>query len=57
LDVKITREVLSQDTNLPDLLKLKPITFAPEIRTYHGLGEVLGHAFDLGMPLHLKNEA
>jgi hypothetical protein len=32
----------------PDLEKIRPIIFGPEIRTYHGIGRLIGHAFDLG---------
>jgi flavin reductase (DIM6/NTAB) family NADH-FMN oxidoreductase RutF len=56
LDVKISNEMLSSDKELPDISKLKPMVFGPEIRTYHGLGPSLGFAYDLGMPLHLKKE-
>jgi flavin reductase (DIM6/NTAB) family NADH-FMN oxidoreductase RutF len=47
LDVKADEEVLTV-TGAPDLEKLLPIVFAPEIRTYHGLGRYLGKAFSIG---------
>ncbi|MBM4296050.1 MAG: flavin reductase family protein [Deltaproteobacteria bacterium] len=47
LDVKADEAVLG-DRGLPDIAKVKPIVFGPEIRTYHGLGEYLGRAFDIG---------
>jgi flavin reductase (DIM6/NTAB) family NADH-FMN oxidoreductase RutF len=47
LDVKADEEVLG-DGGLVDLEKLLPITFAPEVRTYYGLGKCLGKAFSIG---------
>lgn len=31
-----------------DIEKVRPILFAPEINTYHGVGKLLGDAFSLG---------
>ncbi len=50
LDVKADPEVLG-DKGLPDIEKVKPIVFGPEIRTYHGLGRFLGQAFAIGRDL------
>ncbi len=50
LDVKADPEVLG-DKGLPDIEKVKPIVFGPEIRTYHGLGKYLGQAFAIGKDL------
>jgi flavin reductase (DIM6/NTAB) family NADH-FMN oxidoreductase RutF len=47
LDVKADDAVLGK-TGLPDIEKVKPIIFGPEIRTYHGIGQYLGRAFDIG---------
>lgn len=47
LDVKIDEEALTA-TGAPDLEKLLPMLFAPEIRTYHALGRHLGKAFSIG---------
>ena len=47
LDVKADEAVLG-DRGLPDIEKVKPLMFGPEIRTYHGLGNFLGRAFDIG---------
>jgi flavin reductase (DIM6/NTAB) family NADH-FMN oxidoreductase RutF len=47
VDVKADAEVLG-DGNVPDLLKLLPIVFAPEARTYHAVGPLLGKAFSIG---------
>jgi flavin reductase (DIM6/NTAB) family NADH-FMN oxidoreductase RutF len=50
LDVKASPEVLG-DQGLPDMEKVKPIIFGPEIRTYHGIGRYLGKAFAIGKDL------
>jgi flavin reductase (DIM6/NTAB) family NADH-FMN oxidoreductase RutF len=47
LDVKADAAVLG-DKGLPDIDKVRPIVFGPEIRTYHGLGKYLGQAFAIG---------
>ncbi|MFO7685576.1 MAG: hypothetical protein R6V60_05755 [Desulfobacterales bacterium] len=33
---------------MPDIEKVAPIIFGPEIRTYHGIGRYLGRAFEIG---------
>ncbi len=50
LDVKADPAVLGEH-GFPDIVKVKPIVFGPEIRTYHGIGGFLGRAFDLGKDL------
>jgi flavin reductase (DIM6/NTAB) family NADH-FMN oxidoreductase RutF len=50
LDVKADPEVLN-DKGLPDIEKVKPMIFGPEIRTYHGIGTYLGQAFAVGKDL------
>jgi flavin reductase (DIM6/NTAB) family NADH-FMN oxidoreductase RutF len=47
LDVKAEESVLGEK-GLPDIEKVKPIIFGPEIRTYHGIGPYLGKAFSIG---------
>lgn len=47
LDVKADESVLGEE-GLPDIEKVKPIVYAPEVRTYHGLGRNLGRAYTLG---------
>jgi flavin reductase (DIM6/NTAB) family NADH-FMN oxidoreductase RutF len=47
LDVKAEESVLGEK-GLPDIEKVKPIIFGPEIRTYHGVGPYLGKAFSIG---------
>jgi flavin reductase (DIM6/NTAB) family NADH-FMN oxidoreductase RutF len=50
MDVKANPEVLG-DQGLPDIEKVKPMVFGPEIRTYHGIGRYLGQAFAIGKDL------
>ena len=47
LDVKVDDDVLGEN-GLPDVEKLQPIIFAPEIGTYHGMGRPIGKAFSIG---------
>jgi flavin reductase (DIM6/NTAB) family NADH-FMN oxidoreductase RutF len=47
MDVKADDAVLGEK-GAPDLMKLKPIVFGPEIRAYHGVGAYLGKAFSIG---------
>jgi flavin reductase (DIM6/NTAB) family NADH-FMN oxidoreductase RutF len=47
LDVKADAAVLG-DKGFPDIDKVRPIIFGPEIRTYHGIGAYLGQAFAIG---------
>ena len=47
IDVKADEAVLGEK-GAPDLMKLKPIVFGPEIRAYHGVGAYLGKAFSIG---------
>jgi flavin reductase (DIM6/NTAB) family NADH-FMN oxidoreductase RutF len=47
MDVKADEAVLGEK-GLPDIAKLKPIIFSPEIHTYHGIGKFLGKAFSIG---------
>ncbi len=46
-DVKADEAILDQN-GLPDINKVKPIIFAPEISMYYGLGDMLGKAFSIG---------
>jgi len=47
MDVKADESVLD-DNGRPDIEKVQPIIFGPEILTYHGIGEYLGKAFSIG---------
>lgn len=50
IDVKIDESMLGQD-GLPDILKINPVLYGPEIQSYYGVGEYLGKAFSLGKKL------
>lgn len=47
LDVKAEENVLGKD-GLPDIEKVKPFLYDPEIRKYHGVGKYIGDAFSIG---------
>jgi len=47
LDVKADDSVLGDDGK-PDMRKVSPIIYANEVRHYHGVGQVLGNAFNMG---------
>ena len=47
VDVKAEGDVLGDD-GLPMIEKVRPIIFAPESWSYHGLGKTLGKAFSIG---------
>jgi len=47
IDVKADESVLGEE-GLPDINKVLPVLFAPEVRTYHGIGKTLGKAFSMG---------
>jgi flavin reductase (DIM6/NTAB) family NADH-FMN oxidoreductase RutF len=47
LDIKADEIVLNAD-GLPDVSKIKPFVFFPEILTYHSIGDCLGQAFSVG---------
>ena len=47
VDVKAEGDVLGSD-GLPEIEKVRPIIFAPESRSYHGVGKNLGKAFSIG---------
>jgi len=50
LDLKADESVLGA-TGVPDIERVKPFSFTPESRTYHGLGSFLGKAFSIGREL------
>ncbi len=47
LDVKADEEVLGKE-GLPDMEKMRPLAYAPEVRNYYGLGKFLGKSFSIG---------
>lgn len=50
LDVKADPGVLGEK-GLPEIEKVRPLIFGPEIRTYHGIGAYIGQAFAIGKDL------
>ena len=52
LDVKADEAVLNRKSGLPDMEKIKPILYGPATRAYHGVGDLIGTAFDAGMDLY-----
>ena len=46
-DIKADEAVLSGD-GLPDIEKVKPFVFTPEVRDYYGLGPHIGSAYTMG---------
>ncbi len=47
IDVKVDEKMLTDD-GLPDILKISPIIYGPEIQAYYGVGKYLGKAFSVG---------
>jgi flavin reductase (DIM6/NTAB) family NADH-FMN oxidoreductase RutF len=47
MDVKADEAILA-DNGLPDIEKVAPIVYGPEVRSYHGIGRYLGRAFEMG---------
>lgn len=47
MDVKCDEDMLGKN-GLPDIEKIKPILYDPEVCTYHGIGKYLGDAFSIG---------
>ncbi len=47
LDVKVDEGMLGEK-GLPDVRKIAPVVFAPEVGHYFGLGNPLGEAFSIG---------
>ncbi len=46
-DVKADKAVIGEN-GLPDVEKVRPFLYDPEVRTYHKIGEYLGKAFAIG---------
>jgi flavin reductase (DIM6/NTAB) family NADH-FMN oxidoreductase RutF len=47
LDVKVDENMLADDGK-PDIEKIRPMVFSPEAQQYHGIGEFIGKAFEIG---------
>jgi flavin reductase (DIM6/NTAB) family NADH-FMN oxidoreductase RutF len=50
MDIKADESVLDE-SGTPHIEKIKPLIFAPDQRTYHGVGALLGEAFSIGKAL------
>ena len=50
LDVKINKNCLTSD-EAPDILKAAPLLFDPGLRNYHGVGQLIAKAFNVGKTL------
>jgi len=47
LDVKVEESVLGEK-GLPDIEKVRPLLFEPEVNTYHGVGKYVGKTYKIG---------
>jgi len=47
VDVKVAETALDEK-GMPQIDKIRPIVFSPEIRAYHGIGKYIGQAFSIG---------
>ena len=47
LDVKIEEGMLT-DEGSPDIEKIRPIVYSPEVQKYHTIGNYIGKAFEVG---------
>jgi flavin reductase (DIM6/NTAB) family NADH-FMN oxidoreductase RutF len=50
IDVQVDESMLGED-GLPDILKINPILYGPEIQSYYSVGKYLGKAFAIGKDL------
>ncbi|MCG6893262.1 MAG: flavin reductase family protein [Desulfobacteraceae bacterium] len=46
-DVMVDEEALNEEGQ-PDIEKIRPVVFSPEVRSYHGIGSFIGKAFSIG---------
>lgn len=56
LDIKAEEAVLGEN-GLPHIEKVKPFLYAPEYRTYYGVGGFLGKAYSIGKGLWAELES
>jgi len=47
IDIKADEDMLN-DNGVPDIDRVKPVLFAPEMGAYYGVGNFLGKAFSIG---------
>jgi flavin reductase (DIM6/NTAB) family NADH-FMN oxidoreductase RutF len=50
IDTQIDESMLSDDGK-PDIEKIRPLVFSPEVHRYHSIGEFIGKAFEVGKKL------
>jgi flavin reductase (DIM6/NTAB) family NADH-FMN oxidoreductase RutF len=55
LDVKVEESALDGNGQ-PNIEKVRPLLFSPRQRTYHGVGELLGKAFEVGRARAMAEE-
>jgi flavin reductase (DIM6/NTAB) family NADH-FMN oxidoreductase RutF len=55
LDVKIEEDMLANEGKA-DMGKISPLIFDPGVGRYHGIGNFVGKAFDIGRKYPLKSE-
>jgi len=41
-------EAVLGEKDLPDIKKVHPMVYTPEVRTYYGIGQFIGKAFAIG---------
>ncbi len=54
MDVKADKDILGEK-DLPDVELLRPLVFSPVLRHYHGIGELVGQAFNIGKKFKNKD--
>lgn len=47
VDVKVDEHMLDND-GMPDIEKIRPMIYSPEVKRYHGIGAPIGNAFEIG---------
>ena len=47
VDIKAEEDLLN-DRGVPDIDRVKPIWFAPEMQAYYDIGNFIGKAFSIG---------
>jgi flavin reductase (DIM6/NTAB) family NADH-FMN oxidoreductase RutF len=47
IDVKVDNSALGEN-GLPDIKKVRPLIYSPEVRAYYGVGKPIGKAFSMG---------
>ncbi len=55
IDTKVTESMLDVDGG-PDTEKIRPLVFSPGGQRYHGIGESIGKAFEIGKKLRKPHE-